>query len=368
MSNDTEKNKQKKVAEPLSATWKFDLIKTANRDTELSPSALKVLCAYLDLGNQKNPTPYIAMPVLMAETNLSEPTIKKARKMLVALKYLTRKGRSFGGAYRYELGNERQDIVAKAFAEARDRNAERYQNLPPMENDEKPGAKVSDFTPNGRDQNLPPNTGKPLIGSAAQADAALNKNLSHQLRDEKISSSTAFSRLDAEKAEAGEEIENRSSPVHPIDAPQVGEPFVGETDPSEVDDFDIRPSMPDLDTAPSQAQFESEPGSIVEAETPKGQAPSIPTGFGGPSREEGSLDLATFVASFVASRADLSKVEGEMSPQTVLPIARAISRQTGADIERCALLVEDALWEQRRPTDPQANTENLDDHPLAIPF
>ncbi len=352
MSNDTEKHKQKKVAEPLSATWKFDLIKTANRDTELSPSALKVLCAYLDLGNQKNPTPYIAMPVLMAETNLSEPTIKKARKMLVALKYLTRKGRSFGGAYRYELGNERQEIVAKAFAEARDRNAERYQNLPPMENDEKPGAKVSDFTPNGRDQNLPPNTGKPLIGSAAQADAALNKNLSHQLKGGENLSSRWPSAY-AGPSEADEEI----------------------IVPSEADEIDL-----DLDSCPNIERPEYDPdgphtgdlievgeGAFVQVEEAEDDAgtPRDPDGLTADRREDNAFDLAAFVASFVASRIDLSTIEHEPTLQIVLPIAADISDVTGIDLETVSRFVEDHLWNARRWDD---DAENADDHPLANPF
>ncbi len=344
MSESTDGNKQKKTAEPLSATWKFDLIQTANRDPDLSPSALKVLCAYLNFCNRKNPTPYIAMPVLMAETNLSEPTIKKARQALVASKYLTRMGRSFGGAYRYELANERQEVVAKVFAEARDANIQKYQNLPPIRDGKNPGAKVSKFTPNGRDQNLPPNTGKPLIGSAAQADAALNNNLSHQLKDEENSSSTAFSRLDAEKAEAVEEVENRSSPVHPIDAPQVGEPFVGETDPSEVDDFDIRPSMPDLDTAPSPDQFESEPGSIVEADTDAG-TPRDPDALTG-DRRENEPESATPdpVGAWLRENAYLVANARKQSPIAVAKAwALTVARETGFSAETSRTMLSAAL-------------------------
>lgn len=203
-----------------------------------------------------------------------------------------------------------------------------------------------------------------IEGAAHGADAQIDNN-PHQLKDEFFSSSTAFSRLDAEKPEAGEEIENRSSPVHPIDAPQVGEPFVGETDPSEVDDFDIRPSMPDLDTAPSPDQFESEPGSIVEAETPKGQAPSNPDGLTANRRDDNAFDLAAFVASFIASRIDLSTIEHEPTLEIVLPIAADISDVTGIDLETVSRFVEDHLWNARRWDD---DAENTDDHPLAIPF
>ena len=124
-----------------------------------------------------------------------------------------------------------------------------------------------------------------IEGAAHGADAHRDSSLAVNIGgDKEISQSEGSPRLSASPSETGEEIENRSSPVHPIDAPQVGEPFTGEPDPS-VDDFDIRPSMPDLDTAPSPDQFESEPGSIVEAEDDAG-APRTPTAFGGPAREE----------------------------------------------------------------------------------
>lgn len=142
-----------------------------------------------------------------------------------------------------------------------------------------------------------------LQAEAIKASADVSNTLSHQLKDEKNSSSTAFSRLDAEKAEAGEEIENRSSPVHPIDAPQVGEPFTGEPDPSgdeaifipEADEIDLDgntlPSTPTpehLDGPHTGDLIEVGEGAFVqveEAETDAG-APRTPTAFGGPAREE----------------------------------------------------------------------------------
>ena len=350
MSNDTEKNKQKKVAEPLSATWKFDLIKTANRDTELSPSALKVLCAYLDLGNQKNPTPYIAMPVLMAETNLSEPTIKKARKMLVALKYLTRKGRSFGGAYRYELGNERQEIVAKAFAEARDRNAERYQNLPPMKNDEKPGAKVSDFTPNGRDQNLPPNTGKPLIGSAAQADAALNKNLSHQLKDEENSSprqALAYASL-----------------------PDTGDEeaiFIPEADEIDLDSCpNIERPAYDPEGPHTGDRIEIGEGASIEIAEDEALSSEVETTIPDDQTKDGH-DIAVVVPRHVARMIDLSKVTDEPTEQTVRPLAEKIASVTGFDLDDVIRFTEEALWDGLRDNDASSRPV-ADEYDEAIPF
>jgi len=201
-------------------------------------------------------------------------------------------------------------------------------------------------------------TGEPLKRRRPEIDSN-----PHQFKDEENSSPRqAFA-----YASLSDTGEDKSS--DPCDDEAI---FIPEADEIDLDNCPLpEVQTPEhLDGPHTGDLIEVGEGAFVQVEEAEDDAgtPRDPDALTGDRRGDGTFDLSAFVARFVASRIDLSKVEGEMSPQTVLPIARAISRQTGADIERCALLVEDALWEQRRPTDPQANTENLDDHPLAIPF
>lgn len=218
MPDQAKKDKAKLVA------WKIDLEDTINGDPDLPACALNVVRVYLHFLTEENPHPFCAMSKLMAKTNLSEPTIKRARAKLISLGYMVAKGASAGkGATQYELRNPRRDLVQqlvtereaelqKASGEKRKadaRQSKRDQNFTPSNDVDESLDQGSKFTPH-RDQNLPTTGVKndPLstveitlentVEGAAQA-------ATHQGRDDNLDSGGAALAYASRPLSGGEE-------------------------------------------------------------------------------------------------------------------------------------------------------------------
>lgn len=102
---------------PLKSTFKLDLIETANADPMLSPADLKVLVAYVSVMEWPSCRTWLATPLAMAMTGLSERQFRSSRSNLrgkneAGRAYLT-PARRGGKVVAYSLVNPwRDDALA----------------------------------------------------------------------------------------------------------------------------------------------------------------------------------------------------------------------------------------------------------------
>lgn len=91
-----------------SASWKFDFLDTVNADPACTPACLKVIKVYLNFASEAVPTAFVATSELCLRTNLSRPTIIRAREKLKSLGYMVPRGTVGDGAIQYRLVNARK--------------------------------------------------------------------------------------------------------------------------------------------------------------------------------------------------------------------------------------------------------------------
>lgn len=103
--------KRKKKKDTSFATWKFQLENTVNADPLADGACLKVLRAYLDFMGEPNDRPFMSITNLKVATAMHEGAIVRARKKLVDLRYFIPCGHTSAGAVRYQIMNNRLNIV-----------------------------------------------------------------------------------------------------------------------------------------------------------------------------------------------------------------------------------------------------------------
>ncbi len=103
--------RKKKKKDTSFATWKFQLENTVNADPLADGACLKVLRAYLDFMGDANDRPFMSITNLKVATAMHEGAIVRARKKLVDLRYFIPCGRTSAGAVRYQIMNNRLNIV-----------------------------------------------------------------------------------------------------------------------------------------------------------------------------------------------------------------------------------------------------------------
>lgn len=94
-----------------SATWKFEFEDTVNADPLAKGACLKVIRALLNFASPSDPKAYCSLPDLMLLTASSRPTVKKALKLLVQLKYLVPLYLTDSGTMMYRLQNIRKQVI-----------------------------------------------------------------------------------------------------------------------------------------------------------------------------------------------------------------------------------------------------------------
>lgn len=96
-----------------SATWKFDFEDTVNADPMAKGACLGVIRSFLNYCSKADPKAFRSIPDLMLDTASTRPTVKKALKLLVKLKYLEPLFVTEGGSVMYRLVNARQEMIAE---------------------------------------------------------------------------------------------------------------------------------------------------------------------------------------------------------------------------------------------------------------
>ena len=94
-----------------SATWKFEFFSTVNADPQANGVCLGVIVEFLNFCSKSDPKAFRSLSDLMLATGSARPTVKRAIKTLVRLKYLQALYLTEGGAMMYRLVNARKDEI-----------------------------------------------------------------------------------------------------------------------------------------------------------------------------------------------------------------------------------------------------------------
>jgi hypothetical protein len=99
------------------ASWKFRLLETVNADPKTDPFCLAVVSAYLSFTNRERREAYLSENDLRARTGglkgIQPATLRKAKRKLQQLGYMTPMGKTSAGIILYRFDNPRADIVAE---------------------------------------------------------------------------------------------------------------------------------------------------------------------------------------------------------------------------------------------------------------
>lgn len=94
-----------------SATWKFDFADTVQADPLAKGGCLAVIRSYLNFASKSDPRAFCSLPELMIRTGLSKPAIRRAKELLVKLKYMEVLFVTEEGATMYKLVNARKQQI-----------------------------------------------------------------------------------------------------------------------------------------------------------------------------------------------------------------------------------------------------------------
>ena len=95
------------------ATWKFVLIETVGADPMATPFCLAVIVSYLHFINRETRTAYLSENDLRVRTDLHPPILRKAKRLLARLGYITSVGKTKAGVHVYRIDNPRRELVAE---------------------------------------------------------------------------------------------------------------------------------------------------------------------------------------------------------------------------------------------------------------
>lgn len=139
-----------------SATWKFDFEDTVNADPVAKGACLKILRVFLNFANKSDPRAFCSLADLMLLTGCTRPTVKRAIKTMVRLKYFEPLFVTEGGSTMYKLVNVRKQLIDDHIAIAKTSLALDRADRKKRERSAKRGKEICPPNDQSGEKNFPP--------------------------------------------------------------------------------------------------------------------------------------------------------------------------------------------------------------------